>query len=250
MPAAEEAEPSATAAAQPSAAADGTEHDVDDLDDVHRTLVKGAFALIGLDYDDYRQCYNACVDKCGGTGVLTATVWSKWGCYKGFKEKIEKVAQLTEQTGNYHIMDAPTVLCAIMVRKLRLIKPEKDDTASPMILKYKAFVFAHASVMNWKPNDHKVRPTNQVYKVIQQSGPASVNLTDTESDDSVEVDMSVPNQADVLLRCQAKPREPPPGPIFKKVPRHIDRVTAMATITNELRKTIKVNASTLGKSID
>ncbi|KAL7808636.1 hypothetical protein V8C26DRAFT_432309 [Trichoderma gracile] len=209
-----------------------------------KKLVKRAFRLLQLEPEDFMDCFNACVDKCVDSGVLPATVWSKWGGYKACKEKLEKVRDLTEAHGNYHIIDAPTVVCAIIVRKFRLLEPDKNDSAADCIVKYRVFDFAHASVMNWKPNDHRIKPTDQIYKAVQPR-PTTVSDSDTStvSDDDVAVDMTVRNVAGLMERCQqfqaiwAKPREPTPPPVIvQHIPRKLDRMEAEQYIAPLLHK--------------
>ncbi|OPB39676.1 hypothetical protein A0O28_0095230 [Trichoderma guizhouense] len=73
-----------------------------------KALVGKVFQLAGVERGDRDNCYNACVDKCVKTGLLRAHVWEEWGGYPELGQRMARIAERTNQTGEYHILDAET----------------------------------------------------------------------------------------------------------------------------------------------
>ena len=53
------------------------------------------------------------------------------------------VQRKAEQTGNYHIMEAPSVMAALVLRKLRVIEPQPNNTSTPLVIKYLHYQLSH-----------------------------------------------------------------------------------------------------------
>lgn len=83
--------------------------------DFSRLLVRGVFKMIGLEKEDYRGCYVACINKCISTHAPKATKWSQWDGYRDFCEKLKQEVDLTKEHRVRYILNSPTVITAMLL---------------------------------------------------------------------------------------------------------------------------------------
>ncbi|EHK26799.1 uncharacterized protein TRIVIDRAFT_62602 [Trichoderma virens Gv29-8] len=197
-----------------------------------KTLVKGVFEMVGVDHNKHTPCYQACVEKCVLTRVLEAQNWSGWGGYRDFTMKLSEIARHTMFFKVVHIMNAPSVVAAIAVKKLRHVDTNGKDDVSSLLTKAKTFEYAHASIQVWKPT-HKVIRTDRPYDGLPLVDNEVTTLDEDrasteDGDEDIEVlsmadVQQTRNQAQLMLEVQqfeeprARPRTPtPPPPIVRK----------------------------------
>ncbi|KAK4082328.1 uncharacterized protein Triagg1_2140 [Trichoderma aggressivum f. europaeum] len=127
-----------------------------------RQLVKGAFRLLRLRPEDYLDCFEACIRKCMISHALEAQRWSRWGGYHVFVLKMRDIAYLSELHGKYHILPATSVVASIVVKQLRKLNIGGLDEITCLMMRYKVFEFAHASVKHYNMRENKIIRTKHV----------------------------------------------------------------------------------------
>lgn len=99
-------------------------------------LVRGVFRMIGLEKEDHRDCYVACINKCISTHAPKATKWSQWDGYRDFCEKLKQAVDLTKEHGVRYILNSPTVIAAIAIKILRNVNTNEHDAITGLLLQY------------------------------------------------------------------------------------------------------------------
>ncbi|KAL7957960.1 hypothetical protein V8C34DRAFT_284378 [Trichoderma compactum] len=127
-----------------------------------RQLVQGAFQLLRLRPEDYLDCFEACIRKCLVSHALEALRWSRWGGYHDVVLKMRDIAYLSELHGKYHILPATTVVASIVVKQLRKLNMGGLDEITCLMMRYKVFEFAHASVKHYNERANKIIRTKHV----------------------------------------------------------------------------------------
>ncbi|KAM0259361.1 hypothetical protein ACHAQJ_003393 [Trichoderma viride] len=226
------------------------------------TLVQGVFTLVGLDYQNYTACYNACVSKCMETSVAKAQTWSGWSGYRDVCQKMKKIAELTQRTEKYHILPATSVVAAIAVKRFRRIETDGKNMTTNYLIEYKTFEYAHLSIKNYTASGPFILVLDQQYiksgavRQYEKDKEANTQDLETEEEDSHD-EMSdddeddlplirdtkttdqggVMNQAGIMLEVQqfeakhARPREPcPPADITVTTSLKVTRQEVLAAV--------------------
>ncbi|KAL6693787.1 hypothetical protein J3F84DRAFT_401002 [Trichoderma pleuroticola] len=211
-----------------------------------RQLVQGAFQLLHLRPKDYPDCFEACIRKCLISHALQAPAWSRWGGYRDVILKIRDMAYLSELHGKYHILPATSVVASIVVKGLRKVKTGGVDEITFLMMRYKVFEFAHASVKHFNGRGNKITRTKHALpnwkpKAVKAETPScfgGMGLSHPIMHEPFEME-DTKNQAGIML----KPQMPLPSVTItttKKITREqaVDLVVPhMVKITRELWST-------------
>ncbi|KAH6603966.1 hypothetical protein Trco_007412 [Trichoderma cornu-damae] len=175
-------------------------------------LVKGVFQMIGVDHTDHLPCYFTCVKKCVQTGVLKATTWSSWGGYRDVAQKVKQLARQTDSTGRFHILNAPSVVAAIAVKRMRKMETDGTDFITTLLLRYKVFEFAHLSVLCFELYpDNKIIPTNQVRPAPSMTLAGEEPSTTVDSEETTIADATMMPELNTSAADEPDTPEPNDG---------------------------------------
>lgn len=146
-------------------------------DDWIELLVKAVFRKEGMNWEQHKQCYEACKAKCTETRVLDAQNWSQWGGSRDVKQKLEEIEDLSEVDGILYILPAPSLIATIIVKYLRRVQTKgHNDDASLRLKNLKQFDYLQVAIRNYKtgikyiasdvsytpdPNAQKPKPTQR-----------------------------------------------------------------------------------------
>ncbi|KKP00908.1 hypothetical protein THAR02_06986 [Trichoderma harzianum] len=174
-----------------------------------RQLVQGAFRLLHLRPQDYPECFEACICRCLASHALEAQRWSRWGGYNDVISKIRDIAYLSELHGRYHILPATSVVASIVVKRLRKVNTGGVDEITCLMMRYKVFEFAHASVKHYTERGNKIIRTKHVIpnwkpKAVKAEIPGSfgnMGLTQPIPHKSAEVE-DTKSQVGMILKSQ------------------------------------------------
>ncbi|KAL6799457.1 hypothetical protein GGI42DRAFT_361362 [Trichoderma sp. SZMC 28013] len=174
-----------------------------------RLLVEGAFQLLRLRSQDYPECYEACVCRCLGSHALETPLWSRWSGYKEVMLKLRDMAYFSELYGKYHILPATTVVASIVVKQIRKVDTGGLDESTCLMMRYKVFEFAHASVKHYNERGNKITRTKhalpnwqpKAMKVETPSGFGEMGLSQPILQKPAEMD-DTKSQAGVMLKSQ------------------------------------------------
>ncbi|KAL7940109.1 hypothetical protein V8C42DRAFT_349752 [Trichoderma barbatum] len=166
--------------------------------------------------------------KCVSTGVMRTQQWSKRGGYRDFTDKLEVIDRRTKYYKRLHIMNAPSVVVAIAIEKLRHVDTNGKDNVTGQLI--------------------KIIRTNHVYEetdladdtiiLIEDATDLPVN-EDAAIFDFISMDevTQTRNQAQFMLEVQqfdnpfASPRTPtPPPPIMRTTKLSITREEALMKV--------------------
>ncbi|KAF3067741.1 hypothetical protein CFAM422_008352 [Trichoderma lentiforme] len=95
--------------------------------------------MIGLEKEDHRDCYVACINKCISTHTPKATKWSQWGRYRDFCGKLKQAVDFTKEYHVRYILNASTVIAAIAVKILRNVDTNRRNAITGLLLQYGFF---------------------------------------------------------------------------------------------------------------
>ncbi|KAL7962329.1 hypothetical protein V8C34DRAFT_325205 [Trichoderma compactum] len=166
-------------------------------------LVASAFRMIKTDPADHRACFRKCVDKCVTTG----------GGYKDLSVEMHQLAKATQRTGQVHILNAPSVIAAIAVIRLRNMEIVGNDDLTALLINLKTFQYAHSSVKYWSADagfgatihttEPYVGPRVEGGLVIDlDAEPAIGQAVTVINTTPVPVDISMRNNAQLLLEMR------------------------------------------------
>ncbi|KAM0261943.1 hypothetical protein ACHAQJ_001947 [Trichoderma viride] len=109
-------------------------------------LITNVFRIIGMNMEDYADCFNASVEKAMSTQVLQATTWSNWGGYKDLDVQMNIIASLCKSTGRYHCPPATAIVCAIALLKLKGVVITDNSELSKSLRQCKTFDLAQTAI--------------------------------------------------------------------------------------------------------
>ncbi|KAL7782032.1 hypothetical protein V8C43DRAFT_327434 [Trichoderma afarasin] len=206
-----------------------------------RQLVEGAFQLLRLRSQDYPECFEACVYRCLGSHALEAHLWSRWSGYKEVMIKLRDVAYISELHGKYHILPATTVVASIVVRKLRKVDTGGLDESACLMMRYKVFEFAHASVKHFNEQRNKITRTKhaipnwkpKAVKVESPGGFGEMGLPQPIPQKSFGME-DTKSQVGIVLKSQM-----PLLPVTTTTTRKITRVQAVDLVVPHMVKIMK-----------
>ncbi|KAJ4856590.1 hypothetical protein T069G_09958 [Trichoderma breve] len=192
-----------------------------------RQLVQGAFQLLHLQPGDYLDCFEACIRKY----VVS---------------KLRDIVYLSELHGRYHILPATSVVASIVVKQLRKVNTDGVDEIIYLMMRYKVFEFAHASVKHYNGRGSKIIRTKHVIpnwkpKTLKAEIPGSfgdMGLSWLVLNKSLEME-DTKSQAGIMLKSQM-PLLSFTNPTTKKITRQqaVDLVVPhMTKIMRELWST-------------
>ncbi|KAL6789854.1 hypothetical protein J3E68DRAFT_88245 [Trichoderma sp. SZMC 28012] len=92
--------------------------------------------MIGLEKEDHRDCYVACINRCISTHAPKATKWSQWGGYRDFCEKLKQAVDLTKEHSVRYTLNSPIVIAAIAVKILQNVDTNGRDAITGLLLQY------------------------------------------------------------------------------------------------------------------
>ncbi|KAL7907768.1 hypothetical protein GGI35DRAFT_486778 [Trichoderma velutinum] len=206
-----------------------------------RQLVEGAFQLLRLRPEDYPDCFEACIRKCLTSRALEAQNWSKWGGYRDLCLKIRDIVYFSELHGKYHILPATTIVGSIVVKRLRKVDTSGLDEISCLMMRYKVFEFAHASVKHYNERGNKITRTKQAIpnwkpKTVKAEifgGFGEMGLAQPFPHKFLEVD-ETKSQAGIMLKYQT-----PLPPVTITTTKKITREQAVDLVVPHMTKIMR-----------
>lgn len=114
-------------------------------------MVQGVFQMVGTSHEKHEMCYDACVKECVATRVWDVETWPSWRGYKDLGEQMSEILTLSESSGYLHSLNAPVVVAAIAVKRLRRLETLGSDPVTIQMLHLKTFDFAQVAIENYDP---------------------------------------------------------------------------------------------------
>ncbi|EGR44382.1 uncharacterized protein TRIREDRAFT_112281 [Trichoderma reesei QM6a] len=172
---------------------------------IYQHLVRDAFALAGVNSNDYPGCFAACVDKCLETRVLDTRAWSSWGGYREFAELANAAAKYTQETHKIHLPYAPFLVAAMAVRMLRKFEPRPEDQLTPLVINFQMFEHLQGVIKSWTPTTPVIMHTTLDYK--NAKGQAKFDDPQRLAQTAgvvilIEEDDAITNKAGLTVECQ------------------------------------------------
>ncbi|KAL6898263.1 hypothetical protein GGI43DRAFT_385147 [Trichoderma evansii] len=130
--------------------------DEDEIEECYEKIMKLAFYRVGVDPDDYRICFKACVKKAMDTGILPHSTWSGWKGHRSLKAKMKLVQQYSDSTEHIHCPPAPLIMTAIALKKIMKVEGTRTDECTRLMDAYRTLEMALTAIQNYVGNEDRI----------------------------------------------------------------------------------------------